>query len=144
MKSKPKLTRLIARLRLKYQCLKNDPAARLASKMLNTNSARMVIYAGGAMCKQILSYIDDIDPSARPRAIFDRRATRENFAVSGMSVLAPEHLSEQNYDVIVVASEKFIGDIILSMEKFINPDNCQIVTLLNCAMNHHTGKWSGA
>jgi len=142
MRNKHLLSRLFAHLNLRYHCFKNDPAARLASAILELKPGSLAIYAGGLLCSRILSYIDNIDPNARPDAIFDRRAENESLTVNGIHVFAPERLSARDYDAIVVASEKFIGEIILSMENYIKPDDYQIITLLNCAMSNPTSKWS--
>lgn len=125
------LLKFFKKHKLRLLARKGDSASRLVLSIIDVLPTQYVIYGGGMLCQKITEQLIQLGDNNLPVAVFDKNAVMGTFALEGVPFLPPQELVNLQSNTIVVASEKFIGDMIAAMESYIEPCDYKIITLFS-------------
>jgi len=116
---------------LRWRASQGHPASKLVLSLLSKEIDSFIVYGGGVICTDFLTICSTLPCRFNIDCIIDKKAEHQSFEIKGIPVLPPSTLKKNKHTTLIVASARYIGEIIETIETFKCVQNCEIVTVLN-------------
>lgn len=108
---------------LKLLSLCGDTPAKLALSIYGLQNSSVCIYGAGEIGVSLVKHLNQLGIDNRISGIVDRKAEFNEFELDKFFVVAPDELPNMKFDVVVIASDRFVKDMLTTLNQYVQLDN---------------------